>query len=147
MDDILVLKKLQRRQRDAEELLWQDSRLRAGLTDEQANRLLTWGTAVLRRSLVQTATMTDETADAFADELLARLRRVLRRTARLVEMGQTGEETAVLHAELQSLAEAWQTLTGEELEAGEQLISQIQRFPAQTLNILMTCFSSGQEEE
>ncbi len=147
MDEILAFKKLQRRQRDAAELLWQDGRLRAELTDEQADKLLTWGVDYATRQLNRTIDMPDGDAETFADELLSRLRRVLRRTARLAGMGQMGEKTAVLHTQLHSLSGEWQALTGNELDGGEQLLAQIQLFPAQTFDILMAAISLEQEEE
>jgi len=141
MDKILTFKKLQRRQRDAAELLWQDGRLRASLTDEQADKLLTWGVDYATRQLNQTIDMPDSDAETFADELLARLRRLLRRTARLAT------ETDALPDDLNALAADWRALTGNLLADPDQLVAQIQLFPTQTFDILMAAITSKQEEE
>jgi hypothetical protein len=85
MDDpIQDLKKLQRRQRDAAEMLWGDGRLRESLPDEQAEALLDWAVRFVKSRLNVTVEMPDKAAEEYFDALITAVRRLLIQMNQLV---------------------------------------------------------------
>jgi hypothetical protein len=86
------------RRRRAVEAIVGDSSLTDALFDVEASRLLEWGTKLAGALSQQTAGMDGAQAAAYLDEKLADLRRVIRRTSRLVgsSAGASAEEAAEL---------------------------------------------------
>lgn len=87
----------ERRQRAVEAIVG-DSSLTDALFDAEASRLLEWGTKLAGALSQQTAGMDETQAAAYLDEKLADLRRIIRRTSRLVgsSAGASAEEVVEL---------------------------------------------------
>ncbi len=83
-DEIRTLKQLRRRQRVAVEQITTDSRLRDGLTDEQATVLLDWALRQVEEGSYATAVMPDDEAEPYMDELVTAVSRTTRRANRLI---------------------------------------------------------------
>ncbi|MDT8306437.1 MAG: hypothetical protein RRC07_10915 [Anaerolineae bacterium] len=73
------------RLRLAAEQLYEDTRLRDALDDEQAARLLSWGTREIERAIREAGARSKEEAEAQVEERMVGVREVLARINRLVE--------------------------------------------------------------
>lgn len=83
-DEILALKQLRRRQRYAVEQITTDTRLRDGLTDDQATVLLDWALNQVEERSFATAVMPDDKAETFMDALVTAVSRTTRRANQLI---------------------------------------------------------------
>ena len=83
-DEILTLKQLRRRQRYAVEQITTDTRLREGLTDDQATVLLDWALNQVEERSYATAVMLDAEAETFLDALVTAVSRTTRRANQLI---------------------------------------------------------------
>jgi hypothetical protein len=83
-DETLALKQLRRRQRDAVEQITTDTRLRDGLTDDQATILLDWALNQIETRSYATAVMPDGEAETFMDALVTAVSHTTRRANQLI---------------------------------------------------------------
>jgi len=114
---------LRQRRRLAEEQLVENSSWRAGLTDEQAQRLLDWALDWVTEAVWQTAVLPPHDADEALDEGVTAVIHVLRQVGQLTQqLPQSTPESA--REQLQKLAASYTTLTGQppNQEKLEQLV-------------------------
>jgi hypothetical protein len=92
-----------RRHQMAAERLMENSSLRDGLTDEQAQQLLDWGLALIRQTAVRTANLPDDDAEPVLEEVTTAVSQVMKQINRLVDGAGTMDEN--------EFEERWQQLT------------------------------------
>ena len=113
-DQIQALKKLNRRQQDAAELLWGDGRLRESLPDEQATQLLDWAVRYVKSELNATVDLPDEDAEGYADALVTAVRRLLIQINQLITDLPTLDETEA-ETQVNQFLNRWHELTGQDV--------------------------------
>lgn len=76
-------RKVNRRYRRAAENIWENSSLRDELNDEQARRLLDWGTVYLKNAASETADLPDEDAENLLESKTQEISGVIRQVNKL----------------------------------------------------------------
>jgi hypothetical protein len=101
-----------RRLKRAAEILVEDSSLREGLTDVQAQRLLNWALAHATAEASRTSEMEDEIAMPLLKEEVAKVRRLMRLVARIMGSKQAAANAPDMDTPIISLLKNASQLTG-----------------------------------
>ncbi|MFZ0545080.1 MAG: hypothetical protein WAM60_06565 [Candidatus Promineifilaceae bacterium] len=88
-------RKISRRYRRAAERLVENSSLRDELNDEQAKRLLDWGSSYLKKVVNKTADLADEDAENILEAQTERVSGVMRQVNRLTRAITSGDQPAL----------------------------------------------------
>ena len=141
-------KDIKSRQRRVVERLMENSSLRDELTDDQAQRLLDWGNARLKKVVTETADLADEDADNILEAQTERVSGVMRQVNRVVETVNRGERQEA-EDHLKALLENLDSLQNKtvELEANvEQLVAAPETDNQRLFEKLMALIDDGEEE-
>jgi hypothetical protein len=137
-----------RRQQAVERILG-DASLTDYLDDAQGRRLLDWGAQLARWQVVQTTVMGAEQADAFVEERVQDVRKVIRRINRLV--GELSDMAADEIAErLDAIFEAAAGLSGTQLRRPDDLAAYAARLQAMEQGVALASIMGvlkGEERE
>lgn len=90
----------------AAERLLENSSLRDGLNDAQAQRLLDWGLAHVERTAVRSENLTDDDAEPLLDGVVTAVSRVIKQVNRLVDGAASMDDEEVA----ERLAQLWDNL-------------------------------------
>jgi hypothetical protein len=88
-------RKVNRRYRRAAERIWENSSLRDELNDDQAQRLLDWGSGYLKKVVNETAELADNDAENILEALTERVTGLMRQVNRLTRAMTSGDEQEV----------------------------------------------------
>jgi hypothetical protein len=137
-----------RRQQAVERILG-DASLTDYLDDAQGRRLLDWGAQLARWQVVQTTVMGAEQADAFVEERVQDVRKVIRRINRLV--GELSDMAAdEISERLDAIFEAAAGLSGTQLRRPDDLAAYAARLQAMEQGVALASIMGvlkGEERE
>lgn len=122
-------RKVNRRYRRAAERIWENSSLRDDLDDDQAKRLLDWGTVYLKNAANETAELPDEDAENLLETKTEQVSGVIRQVNRLTgavankDQQQISDHLEDLRHKVDHLTD-FPTLTSEVMERWDTAIAE-----------------------
>jgi hypothetical protein len=140
-------RKVNRRYRRAAERIWENSSLRDELNDDQARRLLDWGSLYLKKVAGKTAGLTDDDADQMVEDQTIQVSNVIRQVNQLAR-GMTSGDPQEFSERLQALKNSLAGLTdvpGQLTTTMDQLGASPEGDQAQVFEELMIMLD-GEEE-
>jgi hypothetical protein len=140
-------RKVNRRYRIAAERIWENSSLRDELNDEQAQRLLDWGSDYLKKVANETAELADNDAENILDAQTEKVTGLMRQVNRLTKAVTNGDDQEVMEhlKALQGNLDGLLDAAGDSTTNAAQLLALPEAEGDQVFEALMTLLD-GEEE-